>query len=65
MKKVDFKEKNIKELKVAAKDARKALVDLSVQKEQRKLKNLHEVANKKKELAQILTFIRKKELEIK
>ena len=62
MKKVNFSEKSLKELLTEEKDARKALITLRVEKEQRKLKNFHQISGKKKELAKILTAIRTKEL---
>ncbi|MDP2671825.1 MAG: 50S ribosomal protein L29 [bacterium] len=62
MNKTKFTEKNLKELKVLADESKKTLVNLGVQKQQRKLKNIHELREKRKELARILTAAREKEI---
>ncbi len=65
MKTKDKKEifsKNLKELKVALRDAKEALFNLNLDRAQDKLKNKRSIFNKKKEIARILTAIREKEL---
>jgi len=62
MKKTNFNDKAIGELKSLAKEAKKALLDFAIQGQQRKLKDVHSSSKKKKEIARILTAIRVKEL---
>lgn len=61
MKKTHFSDKNEKELKEAIAEGRKALVNLRIEKEQRKTKNVHSIRDKKKELARMLTALKAKE----
>jgi len=61
MKKINFFDKTEGELKNLALEAKKALVNLNVEREQRKLKDLHVLAKKKKDLARILTALQAKE----
>ncbi|OGY28971.1 MAG: 50S ribosomal protein L29 [Candidatus Woykebacteria bacterium RIFCSPHIGHO2_12_FULL_45_10] len=61
MKKPNFNDKTLGELKSLAQEAKKALLDLSVQRQQRKLKDVHAINKKKKETARILTAARVKE----
>lgn len=62
MKKVDLTGKNIDELKKDLKGEQKALFDLKVDNELRKLKNGHSINLKKKFIARIMTEIKNKEL---
>lgn len=52
----------IKELKVKATGLKKEIATLTMDKNMKKLKDTRGVAKKKKELAQVLTFARQKEL---
>lgn len=52
----------IAELKVKASALKKEIATLTMDKNMKKLKDIKEVAKKKKELAQVLTFARQKEL---
>ena len=68
MKTKDKKElhlKSIRELQKQAEDAKDMLVGLVLEKTQNKLKNTSSISIKKKEVAQILTVIRMKELSEK
>jgi ribosomal protein L29 len=60
MKKTMYNEKTVGELKASSTEARKDLLNLRVEKEQRKTKNLHSISNKKKDLARILTALNNK-----
>jgi len=65
MKKSEFagiKALDIKGLKEKAKILKKEIADLVMEKNMRKLKDLKSVSRKKKEVAQILTLIKQKEL---
>lgn len=65
MKKQEFiqiKGLDIKELGVKVKALRAEMANLELDKNMKKLKNLKEISKKKKELAQILTVIRQKQL---
>lgn len=65
MKKQEFiqiKGLDIKELGVKVKALREEMANLELDKNMKKLKNLKEISKKKKELAQILTVIRQKQL---
>lgn len=62
MKKENFNDKTIAELKKILKDSQKGLFDLRVENAQRKLKNIKSINAKKKELARIKTAMRVKEL---
>jgi ribosomal protein L29 len=54
--------KNLNELKKALVEAKEALVTLNLEKAQNKLKNTRSIFWKKKEIANIKTAIREKEL---
>ena len=54
--------KNLTELRKVLNDAKEALVNLNLEKSQNKLKNTRLIYWKKKEIANILTAIREKEL---
>jgi ribosomal protein L29 len=60
MKKTMYNEKTVGELKASSTEARTDLLNLRVEKEQRKTKNLHSISNKKKDLARILTALNNK-----
>ena len=65
MKKQDFvqiKGLDLKELKVRAGTLREEIVNLILDKNMKKLKDLKKVSKKKKELAQVLTVKNQKEL---
>lgn len=65
MKKNDFiriKSLDLKELITKAKVLKKEMADLFLDKEMKKLKDLKFISKKKKDLAQILTVLRQKEL---
>lgn len=65
MKKNDFvqlKSLDIKELLGKVKTLEQALADLVLDKNMKKLKDLKSISKKKKDLAQILTVLRQKEL---
>lgn len=65
MKKNDFiqiKGLDIKELKIKALALKKEIADLVLDKNMKKLKDLKSVGKKKKDLAQVSTVIRQKEL---
>lgn len=55
--------KSLQELKKQAADEKDKLVDLRLDKTQNKLKNTSQLSIKRKEIAQILTIIRGKELQ--
>jgi ribosomal protein L29 len=54
--------KNLNELKKALVEAKEAVINLNLEKAQNKLKNTRLIYWKKKEIANILTAIREKEL---
>jgi len=56
-------EKNIQELRTSLKETKEQLFSLKLQKMQMKLKNLKAIFLKRKEIAQIATALRKKEME--
>lgn len=56
-------EKDIKELRVALKEAREKLFSFKLEKMQMKLKNTRAIFLKRKEIAQILTALREKEMK--
>ena len=65
MKKNDLKEVktlDIKELKVRVVKLKVEVADLTLDKNMKKLKNIKEVVHKRKDLAQVLTVLRQKEL---
>lgn len=65
MKKNDFvqiKSLDIKELIGKAKALKKEMADLFLDKNMKKLKDLKSISKKKKDLAQILTVLKQKEL---
>ena len=65
MKKNDFvqiKGLDIKELIAKAKTIKKEIADLTVDKNMKKLKDLKMISKKKKDVAQILTVLKQKEL---
>ncbi|OGH42311.1 MAG: 50S ribosomal protein L29 [Candidatus Levybacteria bacterium RIFCSPLOWO2_02_FULL_36_8b] len=65
MKAKDKKEintKNIKELKTMLKEAKDKLFSLNIEKSQNKLKNTSSIFLKRKEIARILTAIRREEI---
>ncbi|MDD5415570.1 MAG: 50S ribosomal protein L29 [Candidatus Daviesbacteria bacterium] len=67
MKKNDFlqiKGLDVRELKVKARTLKEEIANLTLDKNMKKLKDLKMVSKKKKELAQILTIIKQKELLI-
>ena len=51
-----------KELKEKAKSLKKEMADLTLDKNMKKLKDLKTIGKKRKDLAQILTVLRQKEL---
>ena len=53
---------DIKELKEKSKTIKKEIADLTLDKNMKKLKDLKFISKNKKDLAQILTLIRQKEL---
>lgn len=53
---------DIKELKLKAKELKREIADLSIDKNMQKLKDLKQINKKKKDLAKILTVIRQKEI---
>lgn len=59
---VQIKGLDLKELAVKAKSIRDEMANLEMDKNMKKLKNLKIILKKKKELAQILTVLRQKEL---
>jgi ribosomal protein L29 len=66
MKSKDRKElhlKSLEDLKKLAMDAKDALSDLALDKAQNKLKNTSQLSVKRKEIAQMLTLVREKELQ--
>lgn len=62
MKKIDLKGKNVDELTRDLKEEQKALFDLRVDNELRKLKNSKSINLKRKQIARIKTEITNKEL---
>ncbi len=65
MKKNDFvqiKKLEIKELKEKVKAVKKEIADLTLDKNMKKLKDLRMISKKRKDIAQILTVIRQREL---
>lgn len=56
-------EKNIKELRASLRETKEQLFSLKLEKMQMKLKNLKAIFLKRKEIAQIATALRKKEME--
>ncbi|MFH1186802.1 MAG: 50S ribosomal protein L29 [Candidatus Levyibacteriota bacterium] len=61
--KKDLFTKDIKELKNMLKEARDALFSLKMEKTQNKLKNTRSIFFKRKEIARILTIMKRKEFE--
>ena len=59
---VQIKGLDLKELKAKAKALREEIANLTLDKNMKKLKDLKMILKKKKELAQVLTVIRQKEL---
>lgn len=53
---------DIKELKKIGKTIKKEIADLTLDKNMKKLKDLKSINKKKKDLAQVLTIMRQKEL---
>ena len=65
MKKNDFiqiKGLDVKELSGKAKDIKKEMANLLMDKNMKKIKDIKQVSKKRKDLAQILTVLRQKEL---
>lgn len=60
-----LKEMNFEELKKKLEQERKELVELRMQKEVGKLKDLHAYIKKRKQIATILTIMREKQLQQK
>lgn len=63
--KKELQAKNINELTLLLKDSRDLLSNIRLDKTQNKLKNTRQIFIKRKEIAQILTIIREKELQEK
>ncbi|PIY93865.1 MAG: 50S ribosomal protein L29 [Candidatus Levybacteria bacterium CG_4_10_14_0_8_um_filter_35_23] len=61
--KKDLLTKDLKELRNMLKDARNALFSLRMEKAQVKLKDPRSIFHKRKEIAKILTVLRRKEYE--
>jgi large subunit ribosomal protein L29 len=61
--KKQIKEKNVDELKAALKEAKEILFTLKLEKAQNKLKNTRSIFMKRKEVARILTEMKRKEIE--
>jgi ribosomal protein L29 len=61
--KKDLFTKDIKELKNMLSEGRDALFSLKMEKSQNKLKNTRSIFMKRKEIARILTALRRKEFE--
>ncbi len=59
---IEIKGLDIKELKLKAKTIREDIANLVVDKNMKKLKDVRMISKKKKDLAQILTVVRQKEL---
>lgn len=59
---IQIKSLDKKELKLKIKDLKKEIADLTLDKNMKKLKNLKQINIKKKDLAQVLTVLRQKEL---
>ena len=65
MKKNEFviiKGLSLKELKMKAKDLKKEIANLSMDKNMKKLKDLKSISKKRKDLAQVLTVLNAKQL---
>lgn len=65
MKKNDFvqiKALDLKELIAKVKDLKKEIADMTLDKNMKKLKDLKMISKKRKDLAQVLTIIKQKEL---
>ena len=60
----DLKSKNLKDLVKKGEDLKKEIVELMLEKSQAKLKNVHKILSKRKEIAQVLTLINRKKYEI-
>lgn len=63
MKKENFNDKKIEELKKDLKTNRKDLFDFNVENAQRKMKNIMVISKKKKDIARIQTAISAKDLK--
>ena len=61
--KKDLHTKTIKELQTMLKNARDAVFEAKIEKSQNKLKNTRAIFLKRKEIAQILSIIKEKEIE--
>lgn len=59
----EFKNRTLNELKTLLKEAREVLFSLRLDKEQNKLQNLRSIFHKRKEIARILTEIKRKEIK--
>jgi len=63
MKKEELKTSQLGDLKRALIEAKKELIKLQTENEQRKLKNVKAINFKRKDIARIATFLRQKELQ--
>lgn len=59
----DLKSKNLKDLVKKIQELKKELAEILIEKSLGKLKNVHKVHSKKKEIAQTLTFVTQKKFE--
>ncbi len=59
----DLHTKSLAELRTLLKSAKETLLDYNLEKSQNKLKNTRQIFLKKKEIAQILSVMREKEIE--
>lgn len=60
---IDLKNKSQKDLETKVNELRKEVVTLALESKLEKVKNLHETRNKRKEIAQVLTFLELKNVE--
>jgi len=60
---IDIKNKSQKDLISRAKELQKSIIDSALEAKLGKTKNVHETRNKRKEMAQILTFLELKNID--
>jgi len=64
LKSKDLNGKNLKELRILTSELKKKIFDLNLMHVSKKLKDTTEIKKNKKDLARVLTVIKKKELGI-
>ncbi len=60
---IDLKNKSQKDLAIKAKELRKSITELALELKLGKSKNVHETRHKRKEIAQVLTYLELKNID--